>query len=82
MPTNKDFKRLVRRRMHKTRESYTSARAQLLEMGSSKTRRTTAPVDYAKLAGMSDTALKAKTFALSKEGDGYKIIVDKQPKGD
>ena len=61
MPTNKDFKRLVRRRMHKTGESYTSARAQLLEMGSSKTQRTTAPVDYAKLAGMSDTALKAKT---------------------
>src|SRR5213594_2728845 len=61
MPTNKDFKRLVRRRMHKTGESYTSARAQLLEMGSSKTQRTTAPVDYAKLAGVSDTALKART---------------------
>lgn len=30
----------------------------------------------------SDSNLKAKTFALSKEGDGYKIIVDKQPKGD
>lgn len=42
MSTNKDFKRLVRRRMHKTGESYTSARAQLLEMGSSKTQRTTA----------------------------------------
>ena len=31
MPTQKDFKRLVRRRMQKTGESYTAARAQLLE---------------------------------------------------
>jgi nitrite reductase/ring-hydroxylating ferredoxin subunit len=30
----------------------------------------------------SDSNLKAKTFALSKGEDGYKIIVDKQPKGD
>jgi hypothetical protein len=30
MPTNKDFKRLVRARMSKTGESYTTARAQLL----------------------------------------------------
>ena len=29
MPTDKDFKRLVRGRMHKTGESYTAARAQL-----------------------------------------------------
>ena len=33
MPTNKDFKRLVRSRMEKTGESYTSARAQLLKSG-------------------------------------------------
>jgi uncharacterized protein YndB with AHSA1/START domain len=31
MPTQKDFKRLVRRRMQKTGESYTTARAQLLK---------------------------------------------------
>jgi uncharacterized protein YndB with AHSA1/START domain len=31
MPTHKDLKRLVRRRMQKTGESYTAARAQLLE---------------------------------------------------
>jgi len=29
MPTDKDFKRLVRGRMQKTGESYTAARAQL-----------------------------------------------------
>lgn len=74
MPTNKDFKRLVRARMQKTGEAYTTARANLL-------RRTpavpaiTAPVDagpafgpseqptpdYAKLAGMSDAAIKKAT---------------------
>ncbi len=65
MPTHKDFKRVVRARMQKTGEAYTTARAQLL-------RRQQAPattpgarlpaVDYATLAGMmSDAALKAKT---------------------
>jgi hypothetical protein len=59
MPTNKDFKRLVRGRMQKTGESYTTARAQLLK----RTKPDNQPrVDYAKLAGMmSDAALKAKT---------------------
>lgn len=59
MPTNKDFKRLVRGRMQKTGESYTAARAQLLKRTKPIT---TERVDYAKLAGMmSDAALKAKT---------------------
>ena len=31
MPTNKDFKHLVRARMQKTGEAYTTARAQLLQ---------------------------------------------------
>ena len=31
MPVNKDFKRLVRARMRKTGESYTAARARLLQ---------------------------------------------------
>jgi uncharacterized protein YndB with AHSA1/START domain len=70
MPTNKDFKRLVRRRMQKTGEAYTTARAQLLETRSSvkptRTRASAKPVpaaarDYAKLAGMSDATIKAKT---------------------
>ena len=58
MPSNKDFKRLVRGRMRKTGESYTTARAQLLR---NTTRQTPAPAHYAKLAGMSDATLKAKT---------------------
>jgi hypothetical protein len=59
MPAQKDLKRLVRARMQKTGESYTTARAQLLKK---KPRTNTAtPVDYARLAGMSDAVVKAKT---------------------
>ena len=58
MPANKDFKRLVRGRMQKTGESYTTARAHLL---TKKPRAKKASVDYAKLAGISDAAIKAKT---------------------
>jgi hypothetical protein len=57
MPTNKDFKPLVRARMTRTGESYTTARAQLI-------RRPTTPAASAafpRLAGMSDAAVKAKT---------------------
>jgi hypothetical protein len=61
MPANKDFKRLVRRRMRKTGESYTAARAQLLtQKKPSPTTRREAP-DYAALAGRSDATLKART---------------------
>jgi len=62
MPTNKDFKRLVRGRMQKTGESYTTARLHLLtKQQVTKPQPARAP-DYAKLAGMmSDAALKAKT---------------------
>jgi uncharacterized protein YndB with AHSA1/START domain len=75
MTSHRDFKRLVRRRMQKTGESYTTARAQLV-----RSRRPRAqlappsplpaapaplappsPADYAKLAGISDAAVKAKT---------------------
>ena len=56
MPANKDFKRLVRARMHKTGESYTAARAHLITKQHART------PEYAKLAGMtSDAALQAKT---------------------
>ena len=75
MPTQKDFKRLVRGRMQKTGESYTAARAKLLEKRKpadkptsvdkripvAKTRSAPAGADYAKLAGMSDDTIKAKT---------------------
>lgn len=63
MPREKDLKRLVRTRMKKTGESYTTARARLTRK---KTRPTAAPsgrsaADFAKLAGMSDDAIRAKT---------------------
>lgn len=68
MPTQKDLKRLVRRRMHKTGESYTAARAQLVKSrpaaGSRNGAIATAKAraeEFAKLAGMSDAAIKAKT---------------------
>jgi hypothetical protein len=64
MPTNKDFKRLVRARMSKTGEAYTTARAQLLQKKQQRrsTPRPAAPSpDYAKLARMSDATIEAKT---------------------
>jgi hypothetical protein len=87
MPTNKDFKRIIRARMEKTGEAYTTARANLLRRPSTTTisapiveSRTVEPralrsgenpaskgpglqpkIDYAKLAGMSDAAIKKAT---------------------
>jgi uncharacterized protein YndB with AHSA1/START domain len=64
MPANKDFKRLVRRRMQKTGESYTAARAHLLQHKPSRAAPAPAPAaapDYARLAGRSDAILKART---------------------
>jgi uncharacterized protein YndB with AHSA1/START domain len=62
MPTNKDFKRLVRGRMQKTGEAYTTARAQLLKQKSSRAVASApAAPDYARLAGRSDAILKEKT---------------------
>jgi hypothetical protein len=64
MPANKDFKRLVRARMTKTGESYTTARMQLLTHQpptTSRARPAPQPADYARIAGMSDAAVKAKT---------------------
>ena len=55
MTTNKDLKRLVRARMRKTGEAYTTARAQLTKKATAQ------KPDYAKIAGMSDAAIKAKT---------------------
>ncbi len=55
MPTDKDLKRLVRARMQKTGESYTSARANLLQ------KKHPIPANYAELAGMSDATVRAKT---------------------
>ena len=52
MPKQKDLKRLVRARMQKTGESYTTARLHLVK---------TPPPSYAQLAGMSDEKVKAAT---------------------
>ena len=55
MPKQKDLKRLVRARMQKTGESYTTARFHL-------TKKTEpASADYAKLAGLSDESVKKAT---------------------
>lgn len=59
MPANKDFKRLVRGRMQKTGEAYTSARAHLLEQKPAAIH--PAATDYATLAGRSDAVLKERT---------------------
>jgi hypothetical protein len=66
MPTNKDFKRLVRARMEKTGEAYTAARAILLRATPLAPAVTSvpsapSPIDYARLAGMSDAAIKNAT---------------------
>jgi hypothetical protein len=64
MPTNKDFKRLVRGRMRKTGEAYTTARAHLVKQKLRPTVSTSSspqPTDYAKLAGRSDAILKERT---------------------
>ncbi|MFN2602209.1 MAG: SRPBCC domain-containing protein [Gemmatimonadaceae bacterium] len=59
MTRNKDFKRLVRARMKKTGESYTSARTQMTGRSAPTAKSNTK--DYAKLAGMSDAVIREKT---------------------
>ena len=53
MPTQKDLKRIVRARMEKTGESYTTARLHVV-------RKAETPLDYS-LAGMSDDSVKKAT---------------------
>ena len=67
MPANKDFKRLVRGRMQKTGESYTTARAHLLKQkpaaaaAARPSAARSAAIDYARLAGRSDAIVKERT---------------------
>ncbi len=73
MPRNKDLKRLVRARMIKTGEAYTTARAQIVRKPGAMPRRAPAelpdglpiaapaPRDYAAIAGMTDEVIKEKT---------------------
>ena len=55
MPKNKDLKRLVRSRMEKTGEAYTTARSRLVDKSSPL------PDDYEQLAEMKDESVHAKT---------------------
>jgi hypothetical protein len=69
MPANKDFKRLVRARMGKTGEAYTTARSQLLKRPKRRSSalapelapQPAAAPDYAALAGMADATIAART---------------------
>jgi hypothetical protein len=69
MPAQKDLKRLVRARMQKTGESYTTARSHLIRKKSRNAARPSvgavpvaaSPDEYARLAGMSNQVVKAKT---------------------
>jgi len=66
MPTQKDLKRLVRARMQKTGESYTTARAQLLKKSTaprtvSVTKAGAPTAEYARLARTRDATIAAKT---------------------
>ena len=60
MTRDKDRKRIIRSRMTKTGESYTAARAQILSKANHR-QPVAPPIDYAKLAGMSDDRVSAKT---------------------
>ena len=60
MPREKDLKRIIRSRMKKTGESYTTARSHVI--AKRKPEKTAeSPTDFAALAGMRDDALVAKT---------------------
>jgi hypothetical protein len=68
MPTDKDFKRLVRTRMRKTGEAYTAARAHLLKHRPRPATPIAAPApsmpsasSYEQLAGIKDETIKART---------------------
>ena len=61
MPTDKDFKRLVRGRMLKTGESYTTARAHLRKQKPTALAPVPPPADYARLAGRSEAIIKERT---------------------
>jgi uncharacterized protein YndB with AHSA1/START domain len=60
MTRDKDRKRIIRNRMKKTGESYTTARAHVISKSKS-TPPQARTIDYAALAGMTDAAIAAKT---------------------
>ena len=58
MPNQKDLKKIVRTRMQKTGEAYTTARLHIVK---NKDKQAAPPPNYAELAGMSDEAVKKAT---------------------
>ncbi|HEU4888511.1 MAG TPA: hypothetical protein VFV49_11525, partial [Thermoanaerobaculia bacterium] len=58
MPIQKDLKKIVRARMQKTGEAYTTARLHIVR---NKEKAAEPPPNYAELAGMSDEAVKKAT---------------------
>jgi hypothetical protein len=60
MPRDKDRKRIIRSRMKKTGESYTTARAHVISKASPR-KPAAQEVDHARLAGMRDDTISAKT---------------------
>ncbi len=62
MPSQKDLKRIVRARMEKTGEAYTAARLHIVSRKEKPVPEKIEPKPgYAKLAGMSDAAMKKAT---------------------
>lgn len=61
MTKHKDFKRLVRSRMRKTGESYTTARTRISSKSTNPKTSAVPEAKYAEIAGMSDEAVSAKT---------------------
>lgn len=61
MTRDKDRKRIIRNRMKKTGESYTTARARVLASKSTPAEARARALDYAGLAGMADDKILAKT---------------------
>ena len=81
MPRNKDLKRLVRSRMTKTGESYTTARAVLVARNGKSDSSYAAPRKaWPKLAGMADDVVREKTgrtwaewVAVLDQADAYRL---------
>ena len=61
MTRNKDRKRIIRDRMKKTGESYTTARAHVISRKSKPAEPRPRAMDHAALAGMKDESIAAKT---------------------
>jgi hypothetical protein len=67
MTRNKDRKRIIRDRMKKTGESYTTARAHVIARKTTSAAPRARAAEYAALAGMADETISAKTGRTWKE---------------